>query len=525
MKIKPKIALIFSVFSLLIISCEDKTDSNSAPSDITLSANTVKENQPALTTVGSFSVTDQDTDDKHTFELTNDSEGSFVIIGSALKTGKPLDFESAQEHEITVLVSDSDDSSFSKSFKVTVTDEGEIFVNKISGNISANTTWKKDDQNILVGQTFVQSGVTLTIEAGTTIYSESDDGNGLAPALIVEQGGKLIAKGTASQPITFTSTLDMDADGQALLPLRGTWGGLIILGRAPISVTGGVANVEGVEGKPYGGNDPEDNSGVLEYVRVWYGGRSIGQDNEINGITLAGVGRGTVVKYCEVAYNLDDGFEMFGGTVDLKYCSVIGVGDDAYDVDQGYQGRGQFLFAKVLKDDGNRAYEMDNKTNGNLDSSPRSHPVFYNATLVGPGGDAVSNNDQMARLREGLGGEFGNHIVYNGKEYGVRNSDNGSETVTQDLASVSSLYPDYLFWSENNVVHKMGTALFKGFASDFKAKDVDTGISIDSYLPKSGGSAFEDVDTVPSDGFFEQVNFKGAFGSNDWLSSWSILNK
>ena len=170
MKIKPKIALIFSVFSLLIISCEDKTDSNCAPSDITLSANTVKENQPALTTVGSFSVTDQDTDDKHTFELTNDSEGSFVIIGSALKTGKPLDFESAQEHEITVLVSDSDDSSFSKSFKVTVTDEGEIFVNKISGNISANTTWKKDDQNILVGQTFVQSGVTLTIEAGTTIF-------------------------------------------------------------------------------------------------------------------------------------------------------------------------------------------------------------------------------------------------------------------------------------------------------------------------------------------------------------------
>ena len=172
-------------------------------------------------------------------------------------------------------------------------------------------------------------------------------------------------------------------------------------------------------GIAYGGNDPDDNSGVLEYVRVWYGGRSIGQDNEINGITLAGVGRGTVVKYCEVAYNLDDGFEMFGGTVDLKYCSVIGVGDDAYDVDQGYQGRGQFLFAKVLKDDGNRAYEMDNKTNGNLDSSPRSHPVFYNATLVGPGGDVVSNNDQMARLREGVGGEFGNHIVYNGKEYGV----------------------------------------------------------------------------------------------------------
>ena len=92
--------------------------SNSAPSDITLSANTVKENQPALTTVGSFSVTDQDTDDKHTFELTKDSDGSFVVIGSALTTAKELDYEFASEHEITVLVSDSDDSSFSKSFKV-----------------------------------------------------------------------------------------------------------------------------------------------------------------------------------------------------------------------------------------------------------------------------------------------------------------------------------------------------------------------------------------------------------------------
>jgi len=517
--------ILFGSAFLVIIGCEDNAENNMAPTDISLSGTTVQENQPALTSVGNLSVTDPDVGDKHDWNLTNDANGSFVIVGNILKTAVEFDFEMTNEYKISIQVTDNAGESFSKEFTITVTDEGEILVNRISGDLNADVTWKKEDQHILEGQTFVKSGATLTIEAGTTIYAESDDGNGLAPAIVIEQGAKIMAIGTKSEPITFTSILEMTEDGRALLPLRGTWGGLIILGKAPISVTGGSANVEGVEGKPYGGNDPDDNSGSLEYVRVWYGGRSIGQDNEINGITFAGVGRGTTVRYCEVAYNLDDGFEMFGGTVDLKYCSVIGVGDDAYDVDQGYQGRGQFLFAKVLADAGNRAYEMDSKTNGDLDSAPRSHPVFYNVTLVGPGGAVAAENDQMARLREGLGGEFGNHIIYNGKEYGVRNSDNGSETVTQDLSSVSGSYPNYLYWSKNNVVHKMGTALFKGFPSDFTSLDEDTGISVDSYLPTAGGPAYNAVDPVPSDSFFDSVNFKGAFDTENWLSGWSITDK
>ncbi|MCF7796573.1 MAG: hypothetical protein K9N36_02275, partial [Candidatus Marinimicrobia bacterium] len=257
---------------------------------------------------------------------------------------------------------------------------------QLSGTISSNSTWTANKDYLLTGQTFVDSGVTLTIEAGTTIKSNADDGNGLAPALIIKRGAKIIANGSASAPITFTSSLP-----ESELPQRGTWGGLIILGKAPINKPGSESFVEGLVGVPFGGDDAEDDSGILRYVRIWYGGRSIGQDNEINGLTLAGVGRGTTVEHVEVAWNLDDGIECFGGTVDLKYCSVLFVGDDAFDTDLGYTGRGQFLFALVASDDGNRGFEMDND-GSNMDAQPRSKPQFMNVTLVGSGTGSAADN-------------------------------------------------------------------------------------------------------------------------------------
>ncbi|MEA3286861.1 MAG: hypothetical protein U9Q77_05755, partial [Candidatus Marinimicrobia bacterium] len=267
-----------------------------------------------------------------------------------------------------------------------------LFAIDHTGEIISDEVWNASDEHLLTGQVFVKPGVTLTIQAGTTIKANEDDGAGLAPALVIEKGAVIMAEGTATAPITFTTVLTADE----MLDPRGNWGGIIILGDAPIAVDGGSSFVEGLEGIPYGGTNADDNSGVLRYVRVWHGGRSIGQDNEINGITLAGVGRGTTIEYCEVALNLDDGFEMFGGTVDLKYCNVLFVGDDAFDVDEGYQGRGQFLFAMVGADAGNRAHEMDSKTNGDLNSTPRSHPVWYNVTLVGSGSTtATADNDQM----------------------------------------------------------------------------------------------------------------------------------
>ena len=400
-----------------------------------------------------------------------------------------------------------------------ICDESEF---DLCGNITTNDTLYAQNDYTLSCQTFVKDGVTLTIMPGTTIKATSDDGNGLAPALVIEQGAKIMAEGTADQPITFTSI----TPSNELINKRGNWGGLILLGKAPISTTGGTNFVEGLTDVPYGGSDPADNSGILKYVRVWHGGKSIGQDNEINGITLAGVGNGTTVEYCEVAYNVDDGFEMFGGTVDLKYCSVHNVGDDAFDTDEGYQGRGQFLF--VHRDDASdKAHEMDSKTNGDLDSTPRSHPWFSNVTIVGGSEDAL-------RLREGTGGDFRNYIIVGGDE-GVRNDDNGSETVSQTPQSTACAGNgatsgcDYLYISPNFVMNVGGDA-FEDIddSADFPGIFIDAGsdgaselgVTGDSPTPTSGGLAFENVDTQASS-WFTSTAYKGAFNANEnWLLGW-----
>ena len=383
-----------------------------------------------------------------------------------------------------------------------------LFAIEHCGAIESDQTWSASDEHLLTCQTFVKDGVTLTIEPGTTIKSLSDDGAGLAPALVIEQGGMIMAEGTADNPITFTSNIPVED----MVDLRGNWGGLIVLGKAPIS--SGTNFVEGIEGVPYGGTDPDDNSGVLKYVRVWYGGKSIGQDNEINGITLAGVGRGTSVSYCEVAWNLDDGFEMFGGTVDLHHCSVYNVGDDSFDTDEGYQGRGQFLYVHKTSDS-DRCMEMDNKTNGDLDSQPRSHPQFSNMTCIGGNADS-----DMAKLREGTGGDHRNLILVDGAGDGIENEDNGSELVTQELGA--GTYPDFLYISSNTLMHNVANP-WKDTTDDlgFTNQSGDPGIEPGDVTPNADGPAYDAVDTVIDDGWFVQTDYKGAFASDDnWLDGW-----
>lgn len=395
----------------------------------------------------------------------------------------------------------------------------------LEGNITEDMTITLADTAILAGQTFVDSGVTLTIEAGVTIDALPDDGKGLAPCLIIKKSAKIMAQGTSSAPITFTSYLPDDMKD------RGSWGGLIILGKAPINKEGGSAFVEGIVGVPYGGTDVADNSGVLEYVRVWYGGRSIGQDNEINGITLAGVGNGTTIEHCEVAFNLDDGFEMFGGTVDLKYCSVLFVGDDAFDTDLGYQGRGQYLFAMIGEDDGNRGFEMDND-GSNMDKSPRSQPKFSNVTIIASGDTTVvADNDQVLRFREGTGGDFRNMIIVDGKEYGVRVTDQPTLDI---VVANPGTDENYLYFSGNNIVYNCKSAQFKADYG-WTALDVNPGIYANgredaadasvNVIPTAAGAAYQNLDAVIADDFFETATFKGAFGSTNWLLGWSWLDE
>ena len=415
----------------------------------------------------------------------------------------------------------------------------------LPSSIRMDMTLKSDETYLLTSQVFVKPGYTLTIEEGATVYGYRDDGSGKAPSLVIEQGAKIWAAGTVDKPITFTSALH-----PSLLPQRGTWGGLIINGNAKIATKFGVNEVEGLANVPYGGNDNEDNSGLLTYVRVWYGGAMIAEDNEINGITFAGVGSRTEVHHIEVAYNLDDGVEFFGGTVNVKYLSVLFCGDDGIDTDEGYQGKIQFATVLVGKI-GHHGAEMDSKTNGDVNSQPRSFPQLYNALIVGGGGspDSHSSDDQflgMMRLREGTGGEFGNIIIANAPGIAVLMNTCGDESRVQDK-SMAPAKPDYLWFSRNNVASGAAAAfnmdrschrwdLPRRQYYPAMTETVSVGLNVlpnpldersskFDLRPAVGGRAFQDVDAVPNDGFFDDVDFKGAFAPGTmWLKGWSILD-
>ncbi len=216
------------------------------------------------------------------------------------------------------------------------------------GLITANETWTANTIYELAGRVIVNEGVTLTIEPGTIIKGRTGNGS-LASALIISRGAKLMAEGTATSPIIFTSVLDNIAVGEKFgTTLSKTdnqkWGGLILLGKAPISAADGddVASIEGIPADDayglYGGSDAADNSGSLKYVSVRHGGALIGSGNEINGITLGAVGTGTTIDNIEVFANFDDGVEFFGGTVNVTNVIVSYQGDDAIDIDQNYAG-------------------------------------------------------------------------------------------------------------------------------------------------------------------------------------------
>ena len=225
----------------------------------------------------------------------------------------------------------------------------------VTSNITANTTWEAGTIYQLAGRITVTAGATLTIEPGTIIKGEAGTGAN-ATALLVARGGKLNANGTATSPIIFTSVAD-EIDYADLTAgnfgspnlessVNGLWGGVIILGKAPISASNGgdISEVQ-IEGIPtsdlnglYGGNDAADNSGTIRYISIRHGGTNIGAGNEINGLTLGGVGNGTTIENVEVVGNQDDGIEWFGGSVNVSNAVVFNCGDDGIDTDQAWSG-------------------------------------------------------------------------------------------------------------------------------------------------------------------------------------------
>jgi len=264
----------------------------------------------------------------------------------------------------------------------------------ITENITANTTWESGKTYTLGGRISVVDGVTLTIEPGVVIKGEAGTGAN-ATALLIARGGTLMAEGTVAQPIIFTSVADKIEPGQIASPnldpdLNGLWGGLIVLGNAPISADAASVQIEGIppsdQNGLYGGDIANDNSGKIKYVSIRHGGANIGEGNEINGLTLGGVGSETIIENVEIVSNQDDGIEWFGGTVNVKNAIVWNTGDDAIDTDQSWAGT---LDNFIVINPGDECFELD----GPEGSMEAGHTI-KNGTVYAGDADGLVDLDE-----------------------------------------------------------------------------------------------------------------------------------
>ena len=256
----------------------------------------------------------------------------------------------------------------------------------LQGSIVSDLTLKSGNTYTLNGEFLVKEGATLNIEPGVKIVAQYDD---RVDYILVEQGAKINALGTASAPIIMTSSKEEP----------GAWGGIHICGRAHTNAEGGKGSSE-IGGAVYGGENDADNSGVLKYVRVEYTGYAFDEEHEANGMTFYGVGNGTIIENCEAYHGSDDGFEFFGGSVNVKNMVVVNCSDDSFDWTEGWNGKGENLVAyqenaSTLGYDCDCLIEADNNEN-NYSATPVSHPVLKNLILVGNGG-----SKQGIRLRRG----------------------------------------------------------------------------------------------------------------------------
>jgi hypothetical protein len=275
----------------------------------------------------------------------------------------------------------------------------------VTADITTSTTWTANNTYNLQNQIYVRSGATLTIEAGTIIASDTGVGGSLA----VARGSQIFVLGTKEKPVIMTSKGDVATwtDGPRTGSWReaqNEWGNLTIMGSAYISENAigtntstcnaaNVADMEGLTNGPstdrYGGGNDNDDSGTIKYVSLRYGGKRIGLNNELNGLSLGGIGRGTDIHHIDIMNNVDDGIEIWGGTVNIKYFNIWNIGDDSFDVDQGWRGKAQFGLivqgyssqASQGSGTGDNIFETDGAEQS--DYQPVTTAVVYNVTAIG----------------------------------------------------------------------------------------------------------------------------------------------
>jgi PKD repeat protein len=405
----------------------------------------------------------------------------------------------------------------------------EIIVND---NITANTTWTKNNIYVIQnGCLYVRDGVTLTIEPGTVVRGEG-------AALIIQRGAKLMAEGTPSQPIVFTSNKPA---GQRA---PGDWGGIVLLGKAPINIPAGEATLEGGCAEAiYGGNNPADNSGTLRYVRIEFAGIPFQPNNELNSITFGGVGSGTIVEHVQSSYGGDDAYEWFGGTVNGKYLVTYRTVDDMFDTDFGYHGNNQWVLGisdpNIADVSGSNGFESDNDSQGST-NGPKTDAHFSNVTILGPlafSSNINSNFRRVAHIRRcsyldifnsaltgfpvGLlldGACTVDGFTTTGDVELVANTfanATGKNVTTTVGASLPAIFNE--FNAAGNDSLASSTNLMLANPNDFASNNPD-------FRPMAGSPLHSGADfTSPTvtNPFFTPTNYRGAMGDTDWTDCWT----
>ena len=427
---------------------------------------------------------------------------------------------------------------------------GQITVTDATIEAGQTFTMEAGQEYAIDGFVFVEEDAVLNIEPGAVIKGVANPTTGdNASALIIARGGKIFANGSATAPIIFTAEADDLADPNDLgWEDRGLWGGLIILGRATTNKAGD-GQIEGIPtDEPraaYGGTDDNDNSGVLRYVSIRHGGAELNPGDEINGLTLGAVGRGTTIEYVEIFANDDDGVEWFGGTVNTRYLAVSFCGDDAYDYDEGWRGKNQFWLAVQSTDRAGRVGEHDGGTDQET-APPFSSPQVYNATYIGAGSDLIpppqGDGDFALLFRDNAGGNYCNSIIteYTGQNGGgginVEDLAEGADSRVRleegDLVIASNIW--WNFADGNTLAGIAPQDFLQNHLAANNNQIVDPALASLSRVadggldprPSANGAAARGAKAVADD-FFKSTPYYGAFSPNGglWTDTWTALSE
>ncbi len=476
----------------------------------------------------------------------------------------PSDALEGEEYEITFTVIDNKNETATTNSPAVVTVSSEPAQTiQVSESLTGvgTTTWKARNTYVLSGKIYIMDGQTLTIEPGTVIKATSGQAEA-ATALIVARGGKLIANGTPEKPIIFTS-VDDDLGSISDLPKnqRGLWGGVVILGNAFINHANGQTAIEGIPAtdteyrSQYGvgteavtgkvwAQDNAHNGGELSYISIRHGGTNIGAGNELNGLTLGGVGSGTKIHHIEVFGNDDDGFEWFGGTVNSSYLASIYNQDDAFDWDFGWRGENQFWVAVQEQgfDPSNRGFESDGAHSGNLNAAIFSRPQIFNLTLVGSAASGTPNttDNNVMYFTENSGGLIHNSIMMgfgggvNITDVGGTSGNNSRDRLTSgDLVFKNNIWTNVADNTFDGIANNLST--LKNYFEDASNGNVITdspGITINAtsfnLVPTANSLALTKERTAlpaSTNGFtYIAADYIGAFGSSNWLKGWTAAD-